>query len=158
MLLLLPHRSFRPVENLTHFYLNVLHLLISCTIPHIPHVHGHLHAGFMFSTSMWWTNTRATSSPGISQAPVPHIWLVLPLLFPRADIRSLQSLLLGSGKGPFYPHGESESWGQSRVENQSMFLQEQRVRGGPSGGSMGGGRSSVGIACLPFLLLWMRSG
>lgn len=60
-------------------------------------------------------------------------------------MRGLQRLLLGSGKGPFYPHGESESWGQSRVGNQSTFLQEERVRGRPSARGTGGGLG----ACLP---------
>lgn len=111
----------------------------------IPHIHGHLRTGFTFSTSMWWRETKARSSPGISQAPVPHTWSVLPPLFPRVDMRGLQRLLLGSGNGPFYPHGESESWGQSRVGNQSTFLQEERVRGRPGARGTGGGLG----ACLP---------
>lgn len=73
--------------------------------------------------------TRTRSSPGISGAPVPHTWLVLSPLFLRADMRSLQCHLPGSGNGPFYPHGESGSWGQSRVGSQSTFLQGERVRG-----------------------------
>lgn len=93
--------------------------------------------------------------PQAFPGPVPHTWSVLPPLFPRVDMRGLQRLLLGSGKGPFYPHGESESWGQSRVGNQSTFLQEERVRGRPGARGTGGG---LGDACLLFLLRWMRSG
>lgn len=73
LLLLLSHRSFPPVENLTgNPNLNALHLFLSCAMAHVPHIH-HLHTGFTFSTSMWWTETRAGSSPGIPRPSASHM-------------------------------------------------------------------------------------
>ena len=135
-----------------------LHLLLSWVTAHASGLCGPLCTGFESSTGVSWTETRAWASPGISQALVPDTWLILPPLFPRADIRSLQVLLPSSWKGPFYPHGESRSWGQSRVGSQSTFLQGERGERGQARVGEVQEAWHGGLACLLFQLQWTRSG
>lgn len=155
---LLSHRFFPPTENLTRGFISVPPTpFCSWATERAPHAHRHSWSGVMFSTACDGQKWDRVLS-GHLQGPVPHTWLVLPL-FPRAGVRSLQCHLPGSGKEPFCPHGESGSWGQSRVGSQSTFLQGEGERADlveRCGGTAGRGGARLPSISAPVDEIWLR--